>query len=95
MILRDEESLPRTGYVGIDLIREGFQLCESRGFVKFFSINCSPPGFLGYGDGIRFLEWYLEIHAISMQKRDLINAILDESRKRGLVYVSPKGDVTE
>jgi hypothetical protein len=50
---------------------------------------------LGYGDRVRFLKWYLQTHPIPLQKRDLINTILEESRKRSVVYVSPEGDVTE
>lgn len=53
------------------------------------------PGFLGSGDRIRFLKWYLEIHPIPVQKRDLVDAIYEESRKRGVLYVSAEGDVTE
>jgi hypothetical protein len=66
-----------------------------RALKNLVQINCSIPGFLSYGDRVRFLKWYLQTYPIPLAKRDLINAILEESWKRGVVYVSPEGDVTE
>jgi len=50
---------------------------------------------MGYGDRVRFLERYLEVHPIPMEKRDVVDSVFEESRKRGVVYVSPEGDVME
>jgi hypothetical protein len=30
-----------------------------------------------------------------MRKKDVVNTVFEESRKRGVVYVSPEGDVRE
>jgi tRNA A-37 threonylcarbamoyl transferase component Bud32 len=82
-------------FIDLDAVHLGTEVNSRRALKNLVQINCSIPGFLGYADRIRFLKWYLEIHPIAMHKRDLIKAILEESRKRGVVYVSPEGDVTE
>jgi hypothetical protein len=81
--------------IDLDAVRLGTVVNVRRALKNLVQINCSIPGFLGYGDRIRFLKWYLEIHPILMRKRDLIKAVLEESRKRGVLYVSPEGDVAE
>jgi serine/threonine protein kinase len=58
-------------------------------------INCSVPKFFSYGDRMRFLSGYLRAHPALMDKRVFVGQVLEESRKRGIVYVSPEGDVME
>jgi tRNA A-37 threonylcarbamoyl transferase component Bud32 len=82
-------------FIDLDAVHLGTEVSSRRTLKNLVQINCSIPGFLGYGDRVRFLNWYLEIHPIPMAKRDLIKAVLEESRKRGVVYVSPEGDVRE
>jgi len=82
-------------FIDLDAVRLGMEINARRALKNLVQINCSVPGFLGYADRIRFLKWYLEVHPIPMRTRDLINTILHESRKRGVVYVSPEGDVVE
>jgi len=82
-------------FIDLDAVRLGMKVDSRRVLKNLVQINCSIPGFLGYGDRVRFLKWYLQTHPIPLQKRDLINTILEESRKRSVVYVSPEGDVTE
>jgi tRNA A-37 threonylcarbamoyl transferase component Bud32 len=90
----------RSGYwdfsfIDLDAVRLGTKVDSRRALKNLVQINCSIPGFLGYGDRVRFLKWYLRTYPIPLQKRDLINTILEESEKRGVVYVSPEGDVIE
>jgi tRNA A-37 threonylcarbamoyl transferase component Bud32 len=82
-------------FIDLDAVHLGTEVSSRRALKNLVQINCSIPGCLGYADRIRFLKWYLEIHPIPMPKRDLIKAILEESRERGVLYVSPQGDVTE
>jgi tRNA A-37 threonylcarbamoyl transferase component Bud32 len=82
-------------FVDLDVVSLGTTVDSRRALKNLVQINCSIPGFLGYGDRVRFLKSYLQIHPIPLQKRDLINTILEESEKRGIVYVSPEGDVVE
>ncbi len=82
-------------FIDLDAVHLGMEVNSRRALKNLIQINCSTPGFLGYADRIRFLKRYLEIYSIPMEKRDLIKAILEESRRRGVVYVSPDGDVTE
>lgn len=82
-------------FIDLDAVRLETEISARRALKNLVQINCSVPGFLGYADRIRFLKWYLEVHPIPIQTRDLIDTILHESRKRGVVYVSPEGDVVE
>jgi tRNA A-37 threonylcarbamoyl transferase component Bud32 len=82
-------------FIDLDAVSLGTKVDARRALKNLVQINCSIPGFLSYGDRVRFLKWYLQRYQIPLPKRDLINAILEESRKRGVVYVSPEGDVTE
>ncbi len=82
-------------FIDLDAVSLGTKVDARRALKNLVQINCSIPGFLGYGDRVRFLKWYLQTYPIPLPKRDLMNAILEESRKRGVVYVSPEGDVTE
>jgi tRNA A-37 threonylcarbamoyl transferase component Bud32 len=82
-------------FIDLDAVRLATEVNSRKALKNLVQINCSIPGFLSYADRIRFLKWYLEIHPIPMRKRDLIKAVLEESRKRGVLYVSPEGDVTE
>lgn len=82
-------------FIDLDAVRLGTEVNVRKALKNLVQINCSTPGFLGYGDRIRFLKWYLEIYPIPGQKRELVDTIYEESRKRGVVYVSPEGDVME
>lgn len=82
-------------FIDLDAVRLGTEVTVRRVLKNLVQINCSIPGFLGYADRIRFLERYLKIHPLPVHKRDLINTIYEESRKRGVLYVSPEGDVAE
>jgi tRNA A-37 threonylcarbamoyl transferase component Bud32 len=82
-------------FIDLDAVRLGMAVNVRRVLKNLVQINCSIPGFVGYGDRIRFLKCYLEIHPIPVQERDLVNTIYEESRKRGVLYVSPEGDVAE
>jgi len=82
-------------FIDLDGVHLGTEVNAKRALRNLIQINCSIPGFLGYGDRVRFLERYLEVHPIPMRKRDVVNTVFEESRKRGVVYVSPEGDVRE
>jgi len=82
-------------FIDLDTVHLGTRVGSRRALKNLVQINCSTPGFLGYSDRVRFLKWYLQTYPIPLHERDLINTILEESRKRGVVYVSPEGDVTE
>ena len=58
-------------------------------------INCSVPRFFTYSDRIRFLKGYLRANPVAMDERFFIRRVLEESRSRGIVYVSPQGVVME
>ena len=58
-------------------------------------INCSVPKSFSYADRVRFLEAYLHAHPADLDRKALVQAVMDQSLSRGIVYVSPHGDVIE
>jgi tRNA A-37 threonylcarbamoyl transferase component Bud32 len=58
-------------------------------------INCSVPKFVRYRDRIRFLKSYFKANPVAVDQRTVIRQVLEESRRRGIVYVSPQGVVSE
>lgn len=58
-------------------------------------INCSIPKSLSYAHRTRFLKEYLRANPIAVEERSLIKRVFEESRRRGIVYVSPQGDVID
>ncbi len=82
-------------FIDLDAVCIGTEVNVRRAMKNLVQINCSIPGFLGYSDRIRFLTWYLQTHPIPASKRDLFDVVFQESRKRGVVYVSADGDVAE
>jgi len=58
-------------------------------------INCSIPKSFSYGDRVRFMKEYLRAHPTAIDERVFIERVLEESRRRGIVYVSSEGEVIE
>jgi hypothetical protein len=46
-------------------------------------------------DRFRFFREYLYLNPIVKDEKAFLGGLVDESRRRGLVYVSPQGVVTE
>lgn len=82
--LIDLEDVIREARIGVDRIHR-----------NLVQINCSVPRFVSYGDRVRFLKGYLRVNPVAMNEREFIRRVLEESRKRGVVYVSPTGVVIE
>ncbi len=62
---------------------------------NLIQINCSIPKSFSYGDRVRFMKGYFKANPVAVDDRALIARVLVESRKRGIVYVSPTGVVVE
>ncbi len=64
-------------------------------FRNFLQLNTSTPKMMTMADRFRFFREYLRLNPIVKDQRVFLQGLMNESRRRGLVYVSPQGVVTE
>jgi hypothetical protein len=64
-------------------------------FRNFLQLNTSTPRVMTKVDRFRFFREYLYLNPIVKDEKAFLGGLVDESRRRGLVYVSPQGVVTE
>jgi tRNA A-37 threonylcarbamoyl transferase component Bud32 len=64
-------------------------------FRNFLQLNTSTPKVMTRVDRFRFFREYLRLNPIVKDRKVFLRGLMDESRLRGLVYVSPQGVVTE
>jgi tRNA A-37 threonylcarbamoyl transferase component Bud32 len=66
---------------------------ERKLFKNFLQLNTSTPKVMTRIDRYRFLKEYLHLNPIVKNQRAFLQRLTEESRRRGLVYVSPEGVV--
>jgi len=64
-------------------------------FRNFLQLNTSTPKVMTKVDRFRFFKEYLRLNPLVKGQKVFLQRLMDESRRRGLVYVSPQGVVTE
>ena len=64
-------------------------------FRNFLQLNTSTPKVMTKVDRFRFFREYLRLNPLVKDQKVFLQGLMDESRRRGLVYVSPQGVVTE
>jgi len=64
-------------------------------FRNFLQLNTSTPKVMTKVDRYRFISKYLHLNPIVKDQKGFVRTLVEESRRRGLVYVSPQGVVTE
>jgi tRNA A-37 threonylcarbamoyl transferase component Bud32 len=68
---------------------------QNKLFRNFLQLNTSTPKVMTKVDRFRFFREYLRLNPIVKDQKAFLQRLRDESRRRGLVYVSPQGVVTE
>jgi tRNA A-37 threonylcarbamoyl transferase component Bud32 len=68
---------------------------EMRLFKNFLQLNTSTPKIITKADRFRFFKEYLSLNPIIKNGRGFLRRVIEESRRRGLVYVSSQGVVIE
>jgi tRNA A-37 threonylcarbamoyl transferase component Bud32 len=71
------------------------QVNRKKLFRNFVQLNTSTPKVMTKVDRFRFFKAYLRLNPIVQDQKSFLQDLLMESRRRGLVYVSPKGVVIE
>jgi hypothetical protein len=68
---------------------------EMRLFRNFLQLNTSTPKIITKAGRFRFFKDYVSLNPIVKNQKDFIRRLIEESRRRGLVYVSSQGVVIE
>jgi serine/threonine protein kinase len=76
-------------------IRMDEKLNRKKLFRNFLQLNTSTPRVMTKGDRFRFFREYLRLNPVVKDKKAFLRGLMEESRRRGLVYVSPQGVVVE
>ena len=77
-----------------DILMDG-KVDQKKLFRNFLQINTSTPKVMTKVDRFRFFEEYLRFNPIVKDQKAFLKRLVGESRRRGLVYVSPQGVVSE
>jgi len=64
-------------------------------FRNFLQLNTSTPKVMTKADRYRFFREYSLLSPIVKDQKGFVRNLVEESRRKGLVYVSPQGVVTE
>jgi hypothetical protein len=64
-------------------------------FRNFLQLNTSTPKTMTRSDRFRFFREYLRLNPVVKEEKIFLRGLMKESRRRGLVYVSAHGVVTE
>jgi len=64
-------------------------------FRNLLQLNTSTPKVMTKVDRFRFFKEYIRLNPIVKEQKVFLRRLMKESRRRGLVYVSPQGVVTE
>jgi len=76
-------------------VRFDQSVTEEKLFRNFLQLNTSTPRSMTRADRLRFFKECVRLNPIVENPKWFLKRLMDESRKRGLVYVSPQGVVTE
>jgi len=64
-------------------------------FKNLLQLNTSTPKIITTRGRLRFFKEYMRLNPIIKEQKDFLQHLMEESKKRGLVYVSPQGVVSE
>jgi len=68
---------------------------ERKLFKNFLQLNTSTPKIMTTTDRFRFFKEYLGLNPTIRNQKAFLRRLIEESRRTGLVYVSPQGVVVE
>ena len=64
-------------------------------FKSFFQLNTSTPKMVTTTDRFRFFRAYIRLNPVVKDQKSFLRRLINESKRRELVYVSPEGVVIE
>jgi tRNA A-37 threonylcarbamoyl transferase component Bud32 len=76
-------------------VRLNKEVGEKELFKSLLQLNTSTPKIVTTIDRLRFFKEYLRLNPTIKDRKRFLRRLIEESRRRGLVYVSPEGVVME
>jgi tRNA A-37 threonylcarbamoyl transferase component Bud32 len=76
-------------------VRLNERVDERRLLKNFLQLNTSTPRIMTRMDRLRFFREYIRLNPMIKNQKGFLRQLIEESRRRGLVYVSPHGVVME
>lgn len=76
-------------------VRLNERVDERRLLKNFLQLNTSAPRIMTRMDRLRFFREYIRLNPMIKNQKGFLRQLIEESRRRGLVYVSPHGVVME
>jgi serine/threonine protein kinase len=64
-------------------------------FRTLLQLNTSIPKGITHADRMRFYKEYCRLHPVIQDKKSFLSRLMQKSRERGVVYVTPQGVVEE
>ena len=85
------------GFHLLDLedVRLDEKVGEKQLFRSFLQLNTSTPKMVTTTDRFRFFRAYLRLNPVVKDRKSFLRRLIDESKRREVVYVAPWGVVTE
>jgi serine/threonine protein kinase len=71
------------------------RVTEKALFRSLLQLNTSTPRIMTRADRLRFFREYHRLNPVVKSQKRLLKRLVEESHKRGLVYVSPQGVIIE
>ena len=68
---------------------------EKKLFKNLLQLNTSTPKIITTRGRLRFFKEYMRLNPIIKEQKVFLQHLMEESKKRGMVYVSPQGVVSE
>ena len=68
---------------------------EREVFRNLLQLNTSIPKGITHTDRMRFYKEYCRLHPVIQDKKSFLSKLIQKSRERGVVYVTPQGVVEE
>ena len=95
VIVSEEEEGWRFHLLDLEDVRLDQPMDEKRLFRNFLQLNTSTPRSMTHTDRMRFYREYQRLQPVIRDERTFLFKLIQQSKERGIVYVSPQGAVEE
>jgi tRNA A-37 threonylcarbamoyl transferase component Bud32 len=95
IVVSTEQEDWRFFLLDLEDLRPNIRVESKELFKNLLQLNTSIPGSVTHRDRLRFFKEYLRHRPIVREERPFLSRLVEKSRERGVVYVSPQGVVEE
>ena len=95
IVVSEEEGGWQFHLLDLEDVRLDHRVDEKDLFENLLQINTSIPRGITHTDRMRFYREYDRLHPVIQDQKGFLFKLIQKSRERGIVYVSPQGVVEE